>query len=496
MKVLFVYPVYPDTFWSFKYVLKITHKKAAYPPLGALTIAAMLPADWEKKVIDLNVSTLKDDDIKWADYVFLSAMAIQRVSAEEVIARCNKIGVKIVAGGALFTEEYEQFPNVDHFILGEGEVTLPLFLKDLEAGSTKRIYLSDLHPEITRTPVPMWSLINLNDYASMSLQYSRGCPFDCEFCDIVVLNGHTPRTKNQDQILSELDSLRIRGWRGSIFIVDDNFIGNKRKLKDEILPAIIRWMETYHYPFSFHTEASVNLAEDTELVDMMVKAGFNAVFLGIETPNLDSLLECNKIQNTRNSLVDSVKSILSHGMEVYGGFIVGFDSDTENIFQNQIDFIQQTGIMTAMVGLLNAPHGTKLFRRMQKEGRLLNRFTGDNMDYSINFVPKMEKEKLINGYNHILSTIYSPKYFYERIIVFLREYKPPELKRNINFTISRIYEVLGAIWILGILDYGRYYWWKLFFTTCIRFPSSIPYIFGFGIWGMHFRKVAEKNQNI
>jgi radical SAM superfamily enzyme YgiQ (UPF0313 family) len=419
MKILMVYPRYPDTFWSFRHALKFISKKASFPPLGLLTVASMLPAEWEKKLVDLNVKALSNADLKWADLVFISAMVVQKESAIDVIARCRGLGIKVVAGGPLFTTGYEEFEGIDHFVLGEAEVTLPLFLADLAAGQPKKLYLSGERPDINRTPLPMWSLIDMKQYSGMSMQYSRGCPFDCDFCDIIVLNGHEPRTKGRQQMIDELDALYHSGWRGSLFIVDDNFIGNKNKLKKETLPAMIEWSKRKKYPFLFFTEASINLADDDELMELMAEAGFNRVFIGIETPNEDSLVECNKLQNKNRDLAASVKKIQNRGFEVMGGFILGFDNDPASIFSKQIRFIQQTGIVTAMVGLLNAPKGTKLYKRLKKEDRLLDDFTGDNTDYSLNFVPKMKIENLMAGYKNVLDTIYSPRQYYERVVNFL-----------------------------------------------------------------------------
>jgi radical SAM superfamily enzyme YgiQ (UPF0313 family) len=350
-------------------------------------------------------------------------MVIQKDSARDLIERCKKIGTRVVAGGPLFTTESGEFGGVDHFILNEAEITLPDFLSDLENGCPKPMYSTDQHPEITKTPIPLWSLLNMKKYSSMSLQYSRGCPFNCEFCDITFLDGRIPRTKTREQILAELDSLYNAGWRGDLFFVDDNFIGNKNKLKTEILPAVISWMEKRKHPFNLSTETSINLADDQELMQLMVKAGFNKVFIGIETPNEASLTECDKNQNTSRDLLSTVKLIQRNGFEVTGGFIVGFDNDPVSIFQTQIDFIQKSGIVTAMVGLLNAPKGTRLFQRLKGENRLLKASTGDNTDYTLNFVPKMNPEILIRGYREILNTIYAPKNYYARIKTLLKEYK-------------------------------------------------------------------------
>lgn len=491
MKVLLVYPQYPETFWSFRHALKFISKKAAYPPLGLLTVSALLPKEWEKRLVDMNVASLSDGDIKWADYVFISAMAVQKESARYVIKKCQQLGVKVVAGGPLFTTEHEVFDGVDHFILNEAEITLPCFLEDLRNGCAKHVYVSDKWPDISLTPVPSWELIDMRKYSAMNIQYSRGCPFDCEFCDIVILNGRRPRTKGKDQLLGELDALYNRGWRGSVFIVDDNFIGNKRKLKAEILPAIAEWMRKKGRPFSFFTEASLNLSDDDELIHLMVEAGFNAVFIGIETPNEDSLAECGKHQNKNRDLVASVRKLQHHGLQVQGGFIVGFDSDPPSIFESQINFIQRSGIVTAMVGLLNAPPGSRLFQRLKREDRLTGEFSGDNTDCSLNFIPKMGYQNLINGYRKLIKTIYTPRQYYERIKTFLKEYRPLHGKR-IHPQFTHLLAFVKSLWVLGISEKGRKYYWKLLAWTLARRPRLLPMAITLAIYGFHFRKITER----
>lgn len=453
----------------------------------------MLPAEWEKKLIDMNVTALTDKDLKWADYVFISAMVVQRESTKEVIGRAKKLGIKIVAGGPLFTTEPENFEDVDHLVLNEAEITLAPFLADLAKGNPQHIYSTSEHPVITNTPIPLWSLIKMRKYSSMSLQYSRGCPFNCEFCDITVLDGRVPRTKDKEQIIAELDSIYNHGWRGSLFIVDDNFIGNKNKLKKEILPALIQWQKNKRYPFSLFTEVSINLVDDDELMQLMTKAGFSRVFIGIETPNEASLNECNKNQNISRDLVASVKKIHNQGMEVMAGFIVGFDNDPSTIFKTQINFIQKSGIVTAMVGLLNAPRGTRLYQRLKGENRLLKEdFTGDNMDYSLNFVPKMDRESLIDGYKQVLNTIYSPKHYYERIKTLLKEYKPRATVKIPHVKWSQIFGVINCIWFLGIREKGRRYYWRLFALTLLLRPRSFAMFMTLSAYGYHFRKVINK----
>ncbi len=497
MRILLVYPQYPDTFWSFKHALKFTSRKALNTPLGPLTVAAMLPAEWEKRFTDMNITKLNDEDIKWADYVFISAMVVQQESAREVVNRCKKLNAKVVAGGPLFTTGYElvDVSSIDHVILNEAEITLPPFLEDLEQGCPKHIYQTDEHPDITKTPVPLWSLVDLHKYATVTIQYSRGCPFDCEFCDIIVIDGHKPRTKSREQMLAELEAIYNQGYRGSVFIVDDNFIGNKKKLKAEVLPAMIQWMEEKEYPFTFLTEASINLADDEELMRLMSDAGFNNLFIGIESPNEESLIECNKFTNRNRDLVASVKKLQNYGFQVMGGFIVGFDSDPISIFKSQINFIQRSGIVTAMVGLLNAPPKTRLWHRLKKENRLLPDATGDNTDGTTNFIPKMNFEVLINGYKQILHTIYAPKDYYERIKIFLNEYKPNK-KMHPKVGLNDIMALFKSVVVLGVKDKFRVYYWKLFLSTLVKYPRRFGLAISLAVQGFHFRKVYEKIKQI
>lgn len=488
MKILLVYPEYPETFWSFKHALKFISKKASLPPLGLLTIAAMLPKEWQKKLVDMTVSTLNDRDIQWADYVFITAMSIQKESAKKVISQCKKVGTKVVVGGPLFTTEHEDFEDVDHLVLNEAEITLPRFLEDLKEGHPGHIYTSDQWADIKKTPIPLWELIDMKKYATMCIQYSRGCPFRCEFCDVTLLFGNKIRKKTKDQMLAELESLYSQGWRDGVFIVDDNFIGNKVELKKLVLPAIIDWMEKRNNPFSFATQASINLSDDEELMKLMVRAGFDSVFIGIETPNEESLAECDKFQNKNRDLVACVKKIQRFGLEVQAGFIVGFDSDPPSIFEKLISFIQKSGIVTAMVGLLNAPRGTRLYQRLVNEGRLLEDISGNNTDLSINFIPKMSYQMLFNGYRKVLHTIYSPKYYYERILTLLRNLESSQ-KKKFQLRLCHLGAFLKSIWFLGIRGKGRIYYWKLIFWSLLRCPQFFPLAITFAIYGFHFRKI-------
>jgi radical SAM superfamily enzyme YgiQ (UPF0313 family) len=485
MKALLIYPKFPDTFWSFRHALRFIGKKASIPPLGLLTVAAMLPKEWELKLVDMNVSSLEDDDILWADCVFISAMTVQRASVKKVIARCGQLGRRVVAGGPLFTAESRNFPEVDHLVLNEAEITLPQFLHDLRLGCPKHIYQSREWADINTTPVPLWDLINLKDYTTMCVQYSRGCPFDCEFCDITVLYGCVQRIKSVENVMRELESLYHRGWRTGVFFVDDNFIGNKKRLKLDLLPAIIHWRKKKKHPFTFSTQASINLADDEKLMRMIVEAGFDMVFVGIETPDEDTLIACGKQHNTRSNLLNNVKKLLSSGLQVQAGFIVGFDSDKLDIFTRMSRFINESGIVTSMVGLLNAPVGTKLYNRLLKENRIIENMTGDNTDYSMNFLPKMDYKQLIDGYKKIISDIYRPEAYYNRIRTFLSSYRIVN-KCNGGFTSAYIRGFLMSIYKLGIKPGVRKHFWKLLAWTIVRRPRLLPNAVTMAVYGAHF----------
>ena len=488
MNILLVYPEFPDTFWSFKHALKFVHKKSSSPPLGLLTVAAMLPSTWDKRLVDMNVDHLQEKDLAWADMVLISAMTVQRESVLELVERVRTAGKTIVAGGPLFTAEPDAFPEIDHLILNEAEITLPMFLSDLGRGKPQRVYQTDEFADISKTPVPLWELINLRHYDSLSLQFSRGCPFNCDFCNVTALLGHRMRLKTTQQLIAELDKIYALGWRRSIFIVDDNFIGNKRILKQEVLPALVQWRQGKQGCL-FTTEASVNLADDDVLIDLMVKAGFTQVFVGIETPDDAALAECSKSQNRNRDLVSSVKKLQQMGLQVMGGFIVGFDSDDETIFQRMIDFIQESGIVTAMVGLLQAPIGTQLYQRMLREGRIRDIYSGDNVDGETNIVPKMGLPLLQKGYRKILDSIYSAKGFYERVRIFLKDYKP--VRHTVTLQWQEIAAFLSSIFEIGIKSKERKQYWKLVFWTLFHCPEKFPLAITFTIYGYHFRKVNE-----
>ncbi|MGH7973420.1 MAG: B12-binding domain-containing radical SAM protein, partial [Limisphaerales bacterium] len=353
LKILMVYPEVPETFWSLTHALRFFGKRTWSPPLGLMTVAAMLPKEFETRLIDLNVDPDWEKQLPWADYVFVSSMDVQRASARKVIDRAKAAGKKVVAGGPLFTSDPGPFADVDHLVLNEAEITLPEFLADLAKGEAKHCYTTTEFADVSASPAPDYGILDDSGYGAMSIQFSRGCPYQCEFCDVTALFGRRPRSKTSAQILMELDSIYNTGWRGKIYFVDDNIMGNRPYLKKELLPAIIKWKQGKK-GISFHTQITMNLADDQEMIEQMYEAGFDWIFIGIETPDQGSLAECNKKQNMRRNLVEQIHLLQRNGLQVQAGFIVGFDHDPLDIFQRQYDFIQTSGIVMAMVGLLQA----------------------------------------------------------------------------------------------------------------------------------------------
>lgn len=423
MNALLIYPEFPDTYWSFKHALKFLGKRAAQPPLGLMTVAALLPAAWNKRLIDTNVERLKDRDLAWADMAMVSGMHIQGESLVAIVKRCHAFGLRTVVGGPIASSLSPADLKADCVVIGEAESLIADLARDLEQGTAKGLYQAAERPEMKTSPLPDLSLIKMKRYSTMTVQYSRGCPFNCEFCDIIEIYGRKPRTKAVVQVIAELDQLRAAGWQEAAFIVDDNFIGNKVRAK-ELLKALIEWRRQYKINFAFSTEASLNLADDPELMQLMKDAGFTSVFLGIETPDESGLIASNKLQNTRRSLLNSVALIQNYGMQVMGGFMLGFDTDRDDIFDRMVEFIQKSGIPIAMVGLLQAMPGTQLFRRLWKEGRILDAGSGDNTGDKLNFLPHMNADKLVEGYRSVLRRIYSCDAYYERVKLYLSRSQP------------------------------------------------------------------------
>ncbi len=490
MRVLFVYPVFPETYWSFRYALSFVGKKAAFPPLALLTVSALLPENWQRRLVDMNVQPLTKSDIEWADIVFLSAMIVQRESLDQVVKLSKELGKRVAVGGPYVSTSSDLVPEADFIFVGEAETTLPEFIDDLKRGSPKRIYQAVERPSLLSTPVPDFSLIDINQYSSMNVQFSRGCPFSCEFCDIIEIYGRSPRTKSSEQMLAEMEAMRVAGWRGTVFIVDDNFIGNKREVR-KFLPDLIAWSERNNFPFSFLTEASVNLAEDDVLLEMMQSAGFHRVFLGIETPAPASLKEANKSQNTKRDLLESVRKIQSYGIEVMAGFIVGFDNDPDDIFERQINFIRDSAIPLAMVGLLTALPDTQLWKRLEREGRLVHESSGNNTDCSLNFVPKMDRQRLVEGYKAILRTIYSSEEFYQRALDCLSRVRNDAAALQRVSVIGVLRSFIKIVLRLGVRDRERLRFWKYLFRVVRLYPSSLGNGIALAAMGYHFRKVTE-----
>ena len=487
MKILLVSPKTPPTFWSFKHVLPFVSRKAAFPPLGLLTVAAMLPRDWDLRLVDLNVERLDDTDLKWADYVLLSAMIVQKDSVREVARRCAALGKCLVAGGPLFTTGHESFPEIPHFVLGEAEEIMPQVVADLAAGTLAPIYRATGYPPIKLAPIPRFDLVKFRHYVTMGVQFSRGCPYDCEFCDIIVMNGRVPRTKSPEQFIAELDLLLRLGWKDMVFVVDDNFIGNKARTK-ALLSAIIEWRRETRAGMGFLTEASVNLADDAELLSLMVEAGFRKVFVGIETPSATGLNECHKLQNQGRDLVSAVQTMQKSGLEVMGGFIVGFDSDTRDIFKQQFDFIQRSGVVTAMVGLLTALPQTRLYQRLKKEGRLLAETTGNNTEAALNFLPTLNREYLENGYRELMRRLYEPRNYYRRIRIFLKHHHADSERLRLSWADCKA--CVKSFWLLGFWHRGRFGYWRLLGGTLLRRPQQFRNAVELAIIGYHFRRVA------
>ena len=489
MKVLFINPEFPDTYWSFRHALPFEGKRCAFPPLGLLTVSALLPDEWERRLIDLNTERLTTSDIDWADMVFVTGMLVQKNSLRDVVKRCKARGKRVVVGGSYITTTIDDVPDADHVFVGEAETTLPLFVQELAAGCARRQYQAVERPPLSTTPLAHFHLAKLKRYSAMCVQYSRGCPFSCEFCDIIEIYGRVPRTKSNEQMLAEFDALRDLNWRGMVFIVDDNFIGNKKNVR-KLLPEITEWQKRNGYPFSLLTESSVNLADDEPLLEDMHEAGFRRVFLGIETPVKESLKEAQKSQN-RGDLLDSVKRIQSYGMEVMAGFIVGFDNDPEDIFERQIDFIRKSAIPLAMVGLLNALPGTQLWNRLHREGRLLGEASGNNTTCTLNFKTRMDPTVLVRGYQTIMRTIYSPHEYYQRALESMKRTDHEVVEPQQYNLIGSFTALVRVLVKLGLFDRKRIDFWRFITHALLKDKARIAETLRLAAMGYHFRQLNQ-----
>jgi len=488
MNVLLLYPKFPDTYWSFRYALSFQGKRAAQPPLGLMTVSALLPQSWKKRLIDTNVERLKKSDLEWADVAFLSGMNIQQQDLVSLIRRCRAHGVRTVAGGPVASSVPASELEADHVVVGEAEDLIADLARDLESGSARRVYAAAERPAMDRSPLPDLSLIRMKRYSTMTVQYSRGCPFHCEFCDIIEIYGRRPRTKAVAQVLAELDQLYAAGWRGPVFIVDDNFIGNKVRVR-ELLTALVAWQKAKRSPFRFITEASLNLSDDADLLQAMKDAGFASVFLGIETPDESSLAATQKHQNTRRDLLESIAAIQKYGIEVMGGFILGFDTDRDDIFDRLVDFIQKSAIPIAMVGLLQALPGTQLFRRLTREGRILHAGDGNNTSCELNFLPQMNAQRLVEGYRSVLRRIYSRDAYYARVRASLSRCRP-QYRAHLSFANIRALAI--SIMRQGILDRARLSYWKFVLVAATRYRRSFGAAMTMAVMGYHFQKITEQ----
>ncbi|RMF22495.1 MAG: radical SAM protein, partial [Cyanobacteria bacterium J083] len=440
MRVLLLYPLFPKSFWSFEKTLALVKRQALMPPLGLITVAAILPQTWEFKLVDRNIEDIRESDWNWAELVLISGMIVQKTDFLFLVEQAKSRGKKVAVGGPYPTTSPEDFQaiDVDFLILDEGEITLPLFVEAITRGDNRGIFRAKEKPAVTETPIPRYDLLKFSAYDNMSVQFSRGCPFQCEFCDIIVLYGRKPRTKTPSQLLKELDTLYNLGWRGAVFMVDDNFIGNKRNVK-LLLRELKIWMAEKDYPFGFTTEASVDLAQDDELLNLMVECNFKKVFLGIETPDADSLTLTQKFQNTRNPLHESIDKITQAGLQVLAGFIIGFDGEQAGAGERIVNFVEQTGIPLAMFSMLQALPHTALWHRLEKEGRMIDQGANINQTTLMNFVPTRPLEEIAQEYVDAFWRLYEPEAYLNRSFRYFMKLGDVKLgkSRKLNWTTIR-----------------------------------------------------------
>lgn len=495
-KCLLVQTKFSDySFWNYQDVCKIVGKKYPAAPLGLLTVAAILPQHWEFKLIDENVEPLLDDHLRWADLVCIGGMLPQQKSMLELIKRAHGLNCTVVVGGPDPTSQPDLYKEADFLVLGEGEITIPIFLDDLKKGVSCGKYCSSERADMQVAVVPRYDLIRFNDYIMIGLQFIRGCPFNCEFCDVIELYGRIPRYKTNEQVIKELQSLYDLGYRGHIDMVDDNFIGNKPKVKG-LLRDVIHWTKAHKYPFYFTTEASVNLADDDELLQLMKEADFRYVFLGIETPDNETLAINKKTQNVDKSIDEAVKKILSYGMVSNGGYIIGFDSDRLQIADQMISSIQDSGICMAMIGLLYALPNTQLTRRLEQEKRLFHHTSQsldsgdiDQMTSGLNFLTIKSRIVILQGYIEVIEAIFKPSNYYQRVIYtglnIKTHYKhKPDFITLLGFMRSflRVCKIAGFSKETGLL------YWKMFFTVLFRNPKGIEPAINLAAMFIHFMK--------
>jgi radical SAM superfamily enzyme YgiQ (UPF0313 family) len=478
IKVLMIWPRFPASFWSFAKIMEILPKKAIHPPLGLLTVAALCPKTWELRLIDRAVEDLQETDLEWADLVMLSGMHVQKDDIHALLRRARALGKRTMVGGPYASSEPEVLARLaDHVVVGEPDEVFGEIAADLERGTARPMYVIAEKPDVSKTPAPRFDLLRINKYASMAVQFSRGCPFQCEFCDIITIYGRKPRTKAPAQLLAELDRLYELGWRDQVFIVDDNFIGNHRRAL-ELAQSLQHWQQDHEQPFFFYTEASMDLAQRPELIEAMVKANFFYVFLGIESPSKSSLSEVKKFQNLRRDPLECIRTIQNGGLWVTGGFIIGFDSDSETIFDDQREFIEQAAIPWAMAGFLQAPPTTPLYERMRKEGRLLEN-SGATSNFSPpNFRTRLPLPFLLEGYRDTLSALYSPSGYFKRCLNSLSHWTTrSEQTAKAQYPLRRMAATaLRSIFKQGVLASYRGEYWRFLLQVlrrCWHSPAKL-----------------------
>ncbi len=484
MRCLLVNPAYPDTYWSLRHMLPLVRRHWLVAPLPLITVAALLPGHWECRLVDLSVRPLDDEDLAWADVVLLSGMLVQRASLHEVVARCRSAGVPTVVGGPYATAMPEKLAAATHLVLGEGEEIVGVWARDFEAGRAERVYRETRKPDLSRSPVPRYDLLDPKAYHYMAVQFSRGCPFRCEFCDIITLYGRVPRTKEPEQVIAELEAIRASGFEGRVMFVDDNFIGHKKAVR-ELLEEIAAWRRRTGAKLDFFTEASIDLADRPELVRAMTDAGFAVVFIGIETPNTESLRETRKSQNLGRDMAVQVRRLRGLGLDVWAGFIVGFDHDGPEIFDEMTDFIERAGIAYAMVGMLTALPGTPLHARLASEGRLRpDAETGDMFDLT-NVVTRLPERELLGGYLRVLERLYEPDAYFARCREHLQHWeRAPGLVQTA--APEEILVVLRAIWRVGVRGRYRRTWWGFLAWAARHHPRKLPLALAQACAGHHF----------
>ena len=497
MRVLLIYPLFPQSFWSFEKTLALVGRKALLPPLGLITVAAILPTEWEYKLIDRNVREITEDDWDWTELVVISGMIVQKEDLLAQIKAAKKRDKPVAVGGPYATTSPQEVQAADYLVLDEGEITLPLFVEAIKRGEPSGIFRATEKPSVTETPIPRYDLLELSAYDNMSIQFSRGCPFQCEFCDIIVLYGRKPRTKTPAQLLAELDYIYNLGWRGGVFMVDDNFIGNKRNVK-LLLKELKVWMQEKDYPFSFDTEASVDLAKDEELIELMVDCSFKKVFLGIETPDENSLALTQKFQNTRDPLTESVDKITKAGLQVMAGFIIGFDGEKPGAGNRIVRFVEQTAIPLAMFSMLQALPNTALWHRLEKEGRLLARDANINQTTLMNFVPTRPIEDIASEYIEGFWLLYEPEQYLERILRYFMKLGIPRHSRRLQPSWRTIRGLLVLCWRQGVVRQTRWKFWNNLFKIIWHKPSLLVSYLNSCAFLEHFteyRQIVYQNIN-